>query len=323
MIPLLVLLQATLAISVAGPSTSPEYLALRVAESHGYFADEGVQVSLRAERAETGAAEALARGRVDLAATSIDAALRLGHVQGAPPRLVAGLTRAAPVALLIPAALADSIRKVEDLAGRAVGIPAPGTPEHTHLVSLLARAGVPVHRVSIQSFGEAGVMAAFESGAAAAIVIGDPWAARLIADGKARALVDLRQPGAAATVFGGETVHAAIFARSDTRLGTPELLPFARALLRAMDRLAGAPPDELAARLRGATGESAEDWRARLAAARAVAIRDGLVTRDALERSIDLVRVRSPLPAVVKLPRRLDSLLLTDPIAQAASQRRR
>lgn len=322
MIPLLVLLQTTLAIGVAGPATSGEYLALRVAEAQGYFADEGLRVSLRTVRAETGAAEALARGQADLAATSLDAALRLGHVQGAPPRLVFALTRSAPVALLVPTPLADSVRALTDLAGRTVGIPAPGTPEHTHLVWLLARAGVGIHRVSVRSFGEPGLAGAVESGAVAAAMIGEPWATRLIEDRKAVALADLRQPGATATWLGGETVHAAIFARADTRLGTPELLPLARALLRAVDRLAGAPPDELAARLGSPITGSPEDWPARLAGGRAVAIRDGWVTRETLERSLALVRRRSPIPVAVNLPRRLETLLLSEPLAEAIRQRK-
>src|SRR5262245_30414155 len=128
----MLLLQTTLTITVAGPLGSPEYLPLRIAEAEGYFADEGLRVSLRTVRAEAGAAEALGRGQSDLAATSLDAALRFGHVQGAPPRLAFGLTRAAPVALLVPAGQKDTIRTVQDLVGKTVGIPAPGTPEHGH-----------------------------------------------------------------------------------------------------------------------------------------------------------------------------------------------
>ena len=322
MIPLLVLLQATLAIGVTGPATSAEYLALRVAESHGYFAEEGVRVSLRTQRAEGPAAEALARGRVDLAATSLDAALRLGHVAGAPPRLVFGLTRSAPVALLVPARPGESVKGLSDLTGRTVGIPAPGTPEHTHLVSVLSRAGVPLHLVSIQSLGEAGLVNAIESGRVAAGMIGEPWASRLIQDGTAVALVDLRDPAAASVALGGPMLHAAVFARADARLGDAELIPLARALLKAMNQLAKASPEDLAARLGTGVAGAQEDWRRRLASANAVAIRDGWVTREMLEASVDLVRRRSPIPTAVKLPRHLESLLLTEPLARALGRQK-
>ncbi|MGH7369156.1 MAG: hypothetical protein ACREK9_22400, partial [Candidatus Rokuibacteriota bacterium] len=80
----LVLLQASLTIAVAGPATSPEYLPLRVAEAEGLFAARQLTVSLRSERSDAGAAEALAAGQAQLAATSLDAALRLGSADGTP-----------------------------------------------------------------------------------------------------------------------------------------------------------------------------------------------------------------------------------------------
>ena len=100
----LIFLQAALSIAVAGPATNPEYLPLRVAAAEGYFTEEKLTVTLETLRAEPLAAQALGRGRVALAATSLDAALSLGHAGSAPPRLVFGLTAAPPVALLVPAA---------------------------------------------------------------------------------------------------------------------------------------------------------------------------------------------------------------------------
>src|SRR6266581_2472935 len=104
------LLQTALTIATAGPATAPEYLPLWVAQSEGYFAQEQLAISLEAARAEAPAAEALARGEVDLAATSVDAALVLGAVGGAPPKLVFGLTATPAVALLVTAAKKDTIR---------------------------------------------------------------------------------------------------------------------------------------------------------------------------------------------------------------------
>jgi len=97
----LMLLHATLAISVAGPATSPEYLPLHVASAEGYFAEEKLDVTVDTARAGAAAAQALARGHAALAATSLDTALSLGHVSGMPPRLIFGLTAAPPVVLLV------------------------------------------------------------------------------------------------------------------------------------------------------------------------------------------------------------------------------
>ena len=70
MIGLMLLLQTTLTIAVAGPATSPEYLALRVAEAEGYFTDERLRVTLHSVRAESAAAEALARGAISAASVA-------------------------------------------------------------------------------------------------------------------------------------------------------------------------------------------------------------------------------------------------------------
>ena len=322
MIAWLVVLQTTLTIGVSGPATNPEYWPLHLAAAEGYFAEEKLAVSLEANRAEAGAAEALSRGRVALAATSLDAALELGHVGGLPPRLVFGLTATPAVALLVPAVQKDSIRSLADLVGKTIGVPAPGTPEHHVLISLLARAGIKIPQVTVQSYGELGLAGALESGKVAAGVLGDPYATRLVEAGKAGPLVDLRKRGEAARWLGELAVHAAIFARADTALGPAEIKPLVRALLRATSRVENATPEEMRARFPAATVGFPEDFRARLYGAREIFLRDGRVSAEMLDASVALVRNRSSIPARVKLPRKMDGLLLTGPLEEVLGARR-
>ncbi len=322
MISWLFLLQATLTIATAGPATAPEYLPLWVAQAEGYFAQEKLAVALEPTRAEASAAEALARGQADLAATSLDAALTLGTHAGAPPRLVFGLTATPAVALLVPVARKETLRSLDDLAGTTVGVPAPGTPSEFMLLALLARAGIRIPRVTVKSYGERGLAGALESGEVAAGMLGDPYATRLIEDGKAVALVDLRQRGEADRWLGEPGVHSALFARADTRLGPAELKPLARALLRALARIQTATPDELRAGLPAATVGFPEDFSARLLGARQIFLRDGWVTPEMLKTSIAFVRSRGPIPAKVKMPRRTDQLLLTGPLREVLDSRR-
>src|SRR5688500_16616124 len=115
---LAILLLQTLTLAISGPATSPEYLALRVAEADGHFAREGLQVVVRTTRAEPGAAEALVQGQADLVATSLDAMLRFGPRAAAQaPRLVFGLSAAPPVALVVPTTQAEIVKSVNDLPG--------------------------------------------------------------------------------------------------------------------------------------------------------------------------------------------------------------
>ncbi len=127
---LIVLLQA-LVLAVSGPPTSSEYLPVRVAEAEGYFAAEGLAITVRTTRAESGAAEAVAQGQADLAATTLEAILRFGlrATTSQAPRLVFGLTAAPPVALLVAGPHADAVRSIEDLSAMRVGVTTPGAPE--------------------------------------------------------------------------------------------------------------------------------------------------------------------------------------------------
>jgi hypothetical protein len=318
MIPWLVLLQVTLTIAMAGPATAPEYLPVWVAQSEGYFARENLAVKLMPSRADTLAAEALAHGRVSVAATSLDAALVSGATAGTPPKLVFGLTATPAVALLVPAARKEAIRSITDLAGSTIGVPAPGTPAELMLLALLAKARIPVPSVTVKSFGERGLAGAVESGEVAAGMLPDPYATRLIEEGKAVALVDLRKRPEGERWFEGPVVHSALFVPGDTGLGDAELNPLCRALLRAMARVQTGTPDDLRARLPASTvGFPPEDFATRLLGARGVFLKDGWVTPEMLAASIALIRSRGAIPAKVKMPGNVGRLLLMEPLKEA------
>ena len=317
------LLQATLTIGVTGPGTSAEYLPVHLAESAGHFASEKVAARLKTFRSPAEAAEALAAGRVDLAAITLDAALRLGHVHGVPPRLVFGLTTAPPVALLVPAARRGEIVGMTALAGKTVGIPAPGTPEAEALTGMLAAAGLSPAGVTTVSLGELPLARALAAGEVDAAVLADPWASRLVQEGRAAVLADLRQPGGAERWIKASGVHAAVFVAGNGRLGERELVPVARALLRAMQQVKTASPGELAAGLGPAAAGEEGDLALRVEGVRGVLVPDGLVTEAALEAGIELALARAKLPVVVKLPWNLERLLFLEPLRQAIAGRPR
>ena len=214
MLGLILLLQA-LTVAVSGPPTSPEYLPLRVADAEGYFAREGLNVALKTTRAEVGAAEALAQGQADLAATSLEAMLRFGSRPTVPvPRLVFGLTAAPPV-VLVAASQAGEAQSVAKLAGLKVGLSAPGAPEHTWLLGILdaarreRRAGAD---------RESGLARPRDRAGAADVhagMVAEPAATRMLDGGRVSLLADLRSPAGVAQALGGPTVSAAVFARGD------------------------------------------------------------------------------------------------------------
>jgi len=314
-IPWLVFLQATLTIAT-GPASGPEYWPLWVAQSEGYFTEENLTVNLAPARADTIAADALARHRVDLAATSLDAAITLGHVDGTPPKLVFGLSAIPAAALLVPTSQKETIRALSDLAGKTVGISAPGTPAALALLSLLESGGVALPKVIVKSYGERGLASAIASGELAAAIVEDPAATRLVDEGQAVVLADLRKKDADVKWLGVATVFSAVFAAADTRLGPAQLTPFCRALLRALARLSSATPEELRAALPREARGFPEDFATRLAGARETYLRDGWVSPEVLSASIALVKSRTAIPVKVSIPG-VDRLLFTNPLRAA------
>jgi NitT/TauT family transport system substrate-binding protein len=312
-----IILLQSLVLAVAGPVTSPEYLPLRVAEVEGLFAREGLSVVVRTTRAEPGAAEALVQGQADLVATSLDAVLRFGpRSVNQGPRLVFGLTAAPPVALLVPSSQATIVKSLNDLPGTRVGLSSPGAPEQMWFGWLLARAGLSVAQMWVVSHGTRGLIAAVESGDVHSGLVHEPAASRLIADGQARVLVDLRTPAAVAQAIGTQTVNAAVFARADRRPRDRDLGAFARAVLAAEQRIAVATPDDLAARLPKRIG--GDDFPARLESTRRIYLPDGLVTADQLRETLALIRAHQPLPATSRVPAP-EELLHMEPLRRGLS----
>ncbi len=317
-----ILLLQSLTIAVSGPPTSPEYLPLRVAEAEGYFAEAGLRVTLRTTRAESGAAEALAQQQADLAATSIEAALRFGAARGGEaPRIVFGLTAAPPVVLAVPASFRETTRSVGDLAGAMVGISSPGAPEQTWLLALLAKADLRVSQVSLMSYGERGLGVAVAQGQVRVGLIREPLASRLLGDGTAVALVDFRDPHGIERVLGHSTLHAALFVSARSRLRGADLEALSRALLRATARIETATAEELAERLPRAVLGSADDFAVRLAGTRKIYLRNGLVDPETLQSTIAMIREHVPIPRTLRLPRASD-LLHTEPLRRVLGQRR-
>ena len=309
----IILLLQTLTLAIAGPATSPEYLPLRVAEAEGHFAREGLNVVVRTTRAEPGAAEALAQGQADLVATSLEAMLRFGPRSASQgPRLVFGVSAAPPVALVVPISQAELVRSVSDLPGTRVGLSSPGAPEQAWLSWLLARAGLTLAQVWVVSHGTRGLVSAVETGDVHAGLVQEPFASRLVADGHARVLVDLRTPAAVAQALGAPTVNAAVFARADRRPRDRDLAAFARAVLAAEQRLATASPEELADKL-GKRVTGGEEFAARLEATRAMYLTGGLVSAEQVKQTLALIRSHQPLPATSRLPS-ADELLHVEPL---------
>jgi NitT/TauT family transport system substrate-binding protein len=298
-----IILAQALTLAVSGPTTSPEYLPLRVAEAEGYFAKEGLTVTLKTTRAEPGAAEALVQGQADLAATSLEAMLRFGpRTPRQAPRLVLGLTAAPPVALVVAETHKELVKSLEHLPGTRVGVTVPGAPEQAWLAWILARAGLSPAQIWLVSRGERGLVHAVETGDVHAALVREPAVSRLIAAGQARVLVDLRTPAAVSQALGAPTVNAAVFMRADRPVPDRHLAAFTRAVMAAERRLAAAPAQALAERLPASVTSPTEDFEGRVEACRALFLADGAVTLEQIRETLTVIRAHLPLPVTARVP---------------------
>ena len=156
--------------------------------------------------------------------------------------------------------------------------------------------------VRITSLGTSELLRALESGEVAAGYVDAPYAAQLLAIGRATLLADLRTAAAAAETLDASTVHAAVFGRAD-RLPAPEALSaFVRALTAAEGRIAAADASDLAARLAPAVSARPDEFAARLAASRGLFLSDPRVSPAQVRASLDIIRERMPLPPFGHLP---------------------
>jgi hypothetical protein len=108
-------------------------------------------------------------------------------------------------------------------------------------------------------------------------------------------------------------VNAALFARAGAPPDAATLRALGLALQAAIARVIGSEPDALAEGLPPAVIGTPADFAARLQSARDLFLPGGRVSVEALEHSLELARARAPLPIHVKVPKRVEQLLMEPP----------
>jgi NitT/TauT family transport system substrate-binding protein len=125
---------------------APFYAAIE----QGYYADEGLEVTLNHHAAGADLFGALVAGQEDLVMAGGDEAIQ-ARAKGADLVYVAEVFRDYPVSLIVPA---DSdIQTVADVAGRKVGLPGAYGANYLGLLALLDSAGLTEEDIDMQSVG--------------------------------------------------------------------------------------------------------------------------------------------------------------------------
>jgi len=179
------------------------YLPLTIAEQHGYFKAEGLDVSIVDFAGGSRALQAVVGGSADVVSGAFEHTinmqfkgqhLRAFVLQGAAPQIVLGIN---------PKTM-PNFKTVADLKGKKVGVTAPGSSTNVMLNFALAKVGLKPSDVSVIGVGAGnGAVAAMRSGQIDAISNLDPVITLLQRSGDLKVVSDTRILAESNKVFGG------------------------------------------------------------------------------------------------------------------------
>ncbi len=235
-----------LAMSRAGILYLPVYLA----QSLGYFRENGVEVEFHETTGGSKAMEALIGGSADAMISGHSQVLQV-NAKGRTVKTFVCFGRGLPVALV--SAPGSPRKSIADLKGAKLGVSSPGSSSHLDLIFILSRENVRPEEVTIVGIGTLSTaVAALERGRVeAGMMFSNALTGFLRRNPSARILADLRTPEGLRKMTGADA-HAGISAASTEkwlRENAESAKAICRALKRAMQWVANHRPEESWARL--------------------------------------------------------------------------
>ena len=192
------------------------YLPTVLAEQLGEYKKAGVDVEMVNFKGGSQALTAVLGGSADVVSGYFDHCVNLAAKNQALQAFVV-YDRFPGLVLVVAPKNTASIASVKDLAGKKVGVSAPGSSTHFFLEYLLSKAGVDKNSVGVVGVGlEATAVAAMEQGSVDAAVMLDPAVTLLQGKNKdLKILSDTRSQKDTLSVFGGEYPGGALYTRAD------------------------------------------------------------------------------------------------------------
>ena len=192
------------------------YLPTMLAEQLGEYKKAGITAELINFKGGSQALTAVLGGSADVVSGYFDHCVNLAAKNQAMQAFVV-YDRYPGFALVVSPKAGASVSSLKDLAGKKIGVSAPGSSTHFFLNYMLRKAGVDANTVGVIGIGlEATAIAAMEQGSVDAAVMLDP--AITLLQGKFRDLKilrDTRTQKDTVDVFGGEYPGGALYTRVD------------------------------------------------------------------------------------------------------------
>jgi NitT/TauT family transport system substrate-binding protein len=192
------------------------YLPTVLAEQLGEYKKAGLDVELINFKGGSQALTAVLGGSADVVSGYFDHCVNLAAKSQTMQAFVV-YDRYPGFALVVAPKNSAKITSVEDLAGKKVGVSAPGSSTDFFLKYMLAKAGVDPNSVGVIGIGlEATAIAAMEQGSVDAAIMLDPAITLLQGKNKdLKILSDTRTQHDTVSVFGGEYPGGALYTRAD------------------------------------------------------------------------------------------------------------
>ena len=191
------------------------YLPNMLTQRLGYFAQQGLDVTLIDEASGQSAEDEVLAGQVDAGSGSYNHTIEL-QAAGKQMEAVVLLNVAPGEAEIVSAKEAGQIHSVSDLKGKNLGVTELGSGTQTLTTALLHKVGIAPNQVHFIPVGAGDTfIAAMQQGRIDAGMTTEPTISRLVSTGVGKVLVDLRTPESTQAALGGPYPFICVFMTND------------------------------------------------------------------------------------------------------------
>jgi NitT/TauT family transport system substrate-binding protein len=256
----------TAKIAVGGPSCLC-YLPTVLAHELGLFKKAGVEVEMIALKGGSEALTAVLGGSADIVSGYYEHTVRLA-AKGKALQSIVVFDQFPGLVLVVAPKHNDTVKSVADLAGKTVGVSAPGSATDYFLKYLLFKAGKDPKAAATVGVGiGATAVAAIEQGQIQAAVMLDPGVTLLQGKYKdLRILADTRSAADTRATFGGDYPGGSLYAPAEWVQKNPKAAQaLVDAMLQTLNWIHANSPEQIAAKVPAEyKGENAELYLAAL-----------------------------------------------------------
>jgi NitT/TauT family transport system substrate-binding protein len=191
------------------------YLPNELTQRLGYFAQEGLDVTLIDEASGQSSEDSVLAGQVDAGSGSYNHTIEL-QALGKKMMSVVQLGIAPGEAEMVSAKEAGQIHSAKDLVGKNLGVTELGSGTQTLTTILLHNAGISASQVHFVPVGAGDTfIAAMQQGKIDAGMTTEPTISRLLSTGVGKVLYDLRTPESTQAALGGPYPFICVFMTND------------------------------------------------------------------------------------------------------------